>query len=335
MTSDEARLRGALHELVAAQPFEPDVAAIERRGHRARRRALAGRGVAGLAAAGAAIVVLLATGTILGPAGRTAPGLTIRSASAHGGALIRLAASIEAHPQRAVGDATLVLTEETIRTGPGGRHLQRTAGAELFTDAGPYYTASLDPIADRSYPHDSAFYAAHPVKLLAAEIAAHHTTESAPFAREEAAAIRAAHGHIEAARRQMAEALGIVGRAALSTTPGSRADGRLVPIDAWIWDNSEQALEKGAGNPEVRAGVLRLVATLPGVTVTHTTTDRRPTLTLRAGRAEAGVTGYQLLVIDAHSGIPVRRAFGPGARPQDVTTFTVRRVTVASIARGG
>jgi hypothetical protein len=133
----------------------------------------------------------------------------------------------------------------------------------------------------------------------------------------------------------MAEALrGVVtcGTCVLSTKPHSFG---LVPVDAWIWENSEQALANGAGNPEVRAGVLRLIATLPDVNVTHTTTDGRSTLTLRVGRPEAGMTRYQSLVIDAHTGTPVRSSSGPGTHPPEATvTYHVRRVTVSAFAAG-
>jgi hypothetical protein len=37
-------------------------------------------------------------------------------------------------------------------------------------------------------------------------------------------------------------------------------------IDGYVWENSEAALIAGSGNPQVRAGVLRLVSLLgPGL----------------------------------------------------------------------
>jgi hypothetical protein len=58
--------------------------------------------------------------------------------------------------------------------------------------------------------------------------------------------------------------------------------------DGAVWENCEDALVAGSGNPQVRAGVLRLVSALPGITVTHGTVDGQPTLTLTAGAAELG-----------------------------------------------
>jgi len=337
MTHDEARLSEALHELVDAQPFEPDLRTIERRGRRVRRRATATRSVAGLGLAAVAAAALVVSGAISTNSGTRANPLTIPTTTAlHGGPLVGLAADITAHQLHQPGNATLIISLGLTRVGTHLRYSEGDRGAELFTDAGTYYDASLDPPSDKSYtPRSDAYYDAHPVSLLRAEIAAHVTTSNAQFADEEAAAIKAAKGSLSAARRQMAEALrGVVtcGACVLSTKPGSFG---LVPVDAWIWENSEQALEKGAGNPEVRAGVLRLMATLPDVTVTHTTTAGRSTLTLRVGRPEAGMSHYQSLVIDAHMGTPVKWSAGPGTDPPEATvTYHVRRVTVSAFAAG-
>jgi hypothetical protein len=337
MTQDEPRLREALQELVDAQPFEPDLRAIERRGRNARRHAELTRSAAGLGIAAVVAAVLLLSGAISVHPGTRGTSLRIGPATAaHGDRLVRLAADIEAHQMHLSGDATLVTTMEVTRFGKHDAQSKRLPGAELFTDAGKYYVATLDPPSDRSStPRSDKYYLAHPIVLLRAEIKAHRTVSNRQFAEEEAAAIKAAKGHVRIARREMAEALrGAVtcGNCALSTKPGQFG---LVPVDAWIWDNSEQALEKGAGNPEVRAGVLRLLATVPDVTVTRTTTDGRSTLTLRAGRPEAGMTDYQSLVINAHTGTPVAWSAGPGTHPPEATvTYQVRRVTVSGFLAG-
>jgi hypothetical protein len=334
MTHDEPRLREALQELVEAQPFEPDLRAIVRRGRYARRRAEATRSIAGLGVAAVVAAALVVGGAIPTNTGTRGTSLTIGSATAvQGGPLVRLAADIEAHQQHQSGDATLITSMEVTRFGEHYRQSERLPGAELFTDSGKYYMASLDPPSDKSYtPRSDQYYLEHPVVLLRAEIAAHRTISNGQFAEEEAAAIKAAEGNVDAARRQMAEALHVVGNDALSTKPGQFG---LVPVDAWIWDNSKQALEKGAGNPEVRAGVLRLLATLPDVTVTHTTTSGRSTLTLTVGRPEAGMTDYQSLVINAHTGTPVTWSAGPGTQPAEATiTYHVRRLTVSAFVAG-
>jgi hypothetical protein len=98
----------------------------------------------------------------------------------------------------------------------------------------------------------------------------------------------------------------------------------------------------------VRAGVLRLVSALPGITVTDGTADGQPTLTLTAGAAELGTTGidtadpkaaagpaYQeAITINAHTGVPLEIATGPAGQVTGTITYVVTRVNLADIAAG-
>ncbi|HEX6525716.1 MAG TPA: hypothetical protein VF070_37740, partial [Streptosporangiaceae bacterium] len=101
-------------------------------------------------------------------------------------------------------------------------------------------------------------------------------------------------------------------------------------------------LVAGSGNPQVRAGVLRLVSALPGVSVTHGTVDSQPTLTLAAGADELGGNGgggeqtYQeAITINAQTGIPLKMVGGPHGGPADTTvTWKVTRVNLADVAAG-
>ena len=119
-------------------------------------------------------------------------------------------------------------------------------------------------------------------------------------------------------------------------------------IDNYVWENSEDALVAGAGNPQVRAGVLRLVSVLPGITVTHGTVDGQPTLTLTAGAAELGDVGidkanpevetgpaYQeAITINADTGIPLEIVGGPAGQVDVKVAYVVTRVNLADIAAG-
>jgi hypothetical protein len=120
-------------------------------------------------------------------------------------------------------------------------------------------------------------------------------------------------------------------------------------IDNYVWENSEDALIAGAGNPEVRAGVLRLVSVLPGITVTDGTVDGQPTLTLTAGAAEVGdmesakanpggagtETPYQeAITINADTGIPLGFVGGPPGQTTVTVNYVVTRVNLADIAAG-
>jgi hypothetical protein len=117
--------------------------------------------------------------------------------------------------------------------------------------------------------------------------------------------------------------------------------------DAQAFDNCVDALVAGSGNPQVRAGVLRLVSSLPDVTVTHGTAGGQPTLTLTG---ETGYTGpkngpkargegpdrYEAITINADTGIPLEFTVTLGAARKLVgtTTYVVTRVSLDGIAAG-
>jgi hypothetical protein len=326
----ERKLGEDLRGLVASQPFEPDLIAIERRGRRYLRRRIvltrAGLG-AGLAAA-AALTLTVAThspgprpgttepGTVgaqtteAGSSGRpqaagqpreSAPAGHPRTSSSAGPqvTLTRLSSYILA-AGRPSGDATLVIRKQSYPTGPA------ISVADLYTDSGEYFFA-------------------HSVSGLPEQIASHHNQGGGLFAREIAAAVSADHGDLAAAREKMAEA----------PDPG-HAPASPDLADNYIWENSLDALIAGSGQPQVRAGVLRILSTLPEVTVTSTTTSGQPTLTLRASAPAAPTADYQeTLVIGANSGIPVRfTGEVPGQAPGVTITYQVTRVTLSDIAAG-
>jgi len=326
----ERQLGEDLRGLVAGQPFEPDLAAIERRGRRYLRRRIAltraGLG-AGLAAAVALTITVATqspgarpgtteprttgsqtTGTgssgrpqaVGQPRGPAPAGHPRTSASAGSGVTLTQLASYILAAGRPSGDATLVIRNQSYPTGP------TISVADLYTDSGEYFFA-------------------HTVGGLPGQIASHHNQGDGLFAREIAAAVSAGHGDLAAAREKMAEA------AYPGHTPASSD-----LADNYIWENSLDALTAGSGQPQVRAGVLRILSTLPEVAVTSTTTSGQPTLTLRASAPAAPATGYQeTLVIGANSGIPVRFTGGvPGHAPGVTITYQVTRVTLSDIAAG-
>jgi hypothetical protein len=85
----------------------------------------------------------------------------------------------------------------------------------------------------------------------------------------------------------------------------------------------------------VRAGVLRILSTLRDVTVTNTTTNSQPTLTLRAGAPAMPGNYQETLVIGARTGVPVTFTGGvPGKTPDVTVTYQVTRVTLSKLAAG-
>jgi hypothetical protein len=104
-------------------------------------------------------------------------------------------------------------------------------------------------------------------------------------------------------------------------------------IDDSVWDNSIDSLTWGAANPEIRAGVLRLLSTLPEVTVVKSTTGGQPTLTLTAGPALLE-GGRQVLTINAKTGMPISSVVTLPQVPTSVETYQVSRVTLAGVKAG-
>ncbi len=305
---------------------------------RPRRRLLAIGGTAGLGIAAAAVAVtLIATSTSRPPAAPPRPqagGPSASHSATSSSPLVLLADHITASAHQQPGDATLVFRSTTFTDGtaPG-------SGYDLYTDSGPYYWS----------PTESG---------LPAQIAAHHNLGDGLFTREIAAAEYAVHGNLATARERMASA---PDPANAGKSPAAQMSPALLKVkaqmfgvtaapgqslaaafdkayfDSWVWTDATDALEAGAGNPQVRAGVLRLLSTVSGIVVTDGTLDGQPTLVVGDvtpslngdGQSEAAMT------LNASTGIPLEYTDGPvGKAPESTTTYTVTRVTVADIAAG-
>lgn len=288
--------------------------------------------------AGAATVALglaVATGG-LGAGGATVTprdGAPLAAVSAHhhgagatGSPLARLAAYVNDSTPTA-GDATLV--QRTTIT--GGKTI---TVYDLYGDNGEYFFS----------PQESG---------LAAQVSANNNQGQGVFAREVAAAKAAATGSVDAAAQQMADAPDpshVISKnqpshpailAAKLKALGKPVPSNLASIassslyDNWVWENSQDAIIAGASQPSVRAGVLKILATLPGVTVTSGTYQGQPTLVLTAGTQELGAGYQEQLTINSDTGMPIQFTGGqPGAAPATTVDYGVQRVTLANIASG-
>jgi hypothetical protein len=311
----EQHVGAAFRDLVAEQPFTPDVSAIEHRARQARRRDRIARGGigAGIVAVAAVAAVGVASALPAGPA-RTVQASGSHPASTHVSAqppLARLAAYLAAE-SRPAGDATLV-ERETGAPGQAGITVW-----DLYADDGRYFFSRTEA-------------------GLPAQVKEDNNQGDGLFGREVAAAIYAATGNQRTAALKMAWPF---------TTPVPTFTGNVEAN--YIWENCEDALVAGAGNPKVRAGVLRLVSALPGITVTHGAADGQPTLTLTVGKDEFGYTGSpnspkakgegpsreEAITINADTGIPLDIAVGVGGKVIGTITYTVTRVSLADIAAG-
>jgi hypothetical protein len=335
--------RHELHREILMNHMLTESGQAPARHRRPRRRTLAIGGTAGFGIAAVAVVVtLIATSTSRPPApsprplagGPTASHSATPTAPTVSSPLVLLADNISASAHKQSGDATLVFRSTTFTEGqaPG-------SGFDLYTDSGPYYWA----------PTESG---------LPAQIAAHHNLGDGLFTREIAAAEYAVHGNLATARERMANApdpanagkspaalmspwllkvkAQLLGVKAVPGQSLAAAYDRAY-IDSWVWSDATDALEAGAGNPQVRAGVLRLLSTVSGVVVTHGTLDGQPTLVV--GDVTPGLNGNGrsegAMTLDASTGIPLKYTDGPvGKAPDSTTTYKVSRVTVADIAAG-
>jgi hypothetical protein len=330
----EQHLGVVFRDLVAAQPFTPDVSAIEHRARQARRRdriARGGIGV-GVVAVAAVAAVGVASAVPSGPArttqasgahsANTAPSTSSAGSTDARPPLVTLAADLAAAP-RPAGDATLVERE----TGTPG-HASVDVW-DLYTDDGRYFFS----------PTEAG---------LPAQVKENNNLGDGQFGREVAAATYAVTGDLDTAALKMAWAPDATPVPAwLSAQVKDMSAGGL-QIDNYVWEDCEDALVAGSGNPQVRAGVLRLVSALPGITVTHGSVDGQPTLTITAGAAELGRVGidkadpkvetgpaYQEAVtINADTGVPLEIATGPAGQVTGTVTYVVTRVNLAGLAAG-
>ena len=331
------RARAVLREAMAESGPLPSPfprARNRRRGPSGKMRVGIG---AGIGAVAAAVAVFVATSA---PRPAT-PGPASHPAQAANSPLVSLAASIMAGDGSLPGNASLIIRTQPTPAGPA------EITYNLYSDSGAYYAVDAQG--------EGAQYAAQAKKALTAAVADHDNLAFGG-AREVAAARYAATGDLTTAREKMDTALGnndyydslaeqkslwadgAAARAKLAKEKGVKIawtmpTGKVLQedIDDTIWDNSFDALSEGAGSPQVRAGVLRLLSTVPEVTVTNSTTGGQATLTLTALFSGSD---HEVLTINATTGMPVGFASSlPGVKPV-ADTFQVSRVTMADVEAG-
>jgi hypothetical protein len=326
----EQQLGTEFRNLVAEQPFTPDVAAIEQRARQTHRRGRIRRGGIGIGAVAVAAVAAIGVASAVpsaSPATARARGAHSATAGALAGSaparrpLVELAAVLTAQSSPA-GDATLVERE----TGAPGHATINVW--DLYADNGRYFFARTKA-------------------GLPAQVKGNHTLADGQFGREVAAATSAATGDLDAAALKMAWPYRPRVPAWLSAQVKDMSAGGT-QIDNYVWEDCEDALVAGSGNPQVRAGVLRLVSALPDIKVTHHTVDGQPALTITAGGAELGRSGtdkanpklatgpalHEAISINASTGIPLKIASGVGSKVTGTVSYVVSRVSLAHIAGG-
>jgi hypothetical protein len=265
-----------------------------------------------LALAGAAAVAAFAATSI--PVGDRVPGSlggSPRVEEATAAPLVRLSERVAQEPAPA-GTATLVRRVHSFPDREGFR------GFDLYVDDGRYYygatMAELKQAIRKDYDQGNA------------------------TAREVAAATQAAStGDAAAGREAMI--------AATWTGNADPPDESQLQDDNRVWIGCMDALLAGAGQPDVRSGVLLLLSTMTAVTTEEQTRDGRKVLALAnagfldessAESRKAFPGGYvETLYVDAESGIPVGFTGGvPGQEPSVTMTYDIERTTPARVKNG-
>jgi hypothetical protein len=287
-----------------------------------------GAGIAGVAAAAVA-VALVATSTSQPAATTAGPAPRVPAATSP---LMTLAARITAGRSTVPGDASLVIAT---------KHLGSTVEVvySLYTDSGSLYTGD-----DKK-------------TLMAAVI--NNENQADGFNDVEKPARYAASGDLATARKMMAEAsvgnddyfLSYAARKkiwdknlpallALLRAKGSRVvpqmpTGQVLQddINIAIWNGCQDALLWSGNDPQARAGVMRLLASIPNLTVVHSTTDGQPTLTITAG--PKGFDNFtQVVTVSAATGLQISLVSSSPGVGTGGETDQNSRVTMAAVKAG-
>jgi hypothetical protein len=291
----------------------------------------------GVAAVGAAAV---AAAVVMGTTGGSVPVSPSDSASpvVVESPLVKLASAVMA-AGTLPGEASLIINTKLLPDGP--QHYYT-----VYTDKGQVFTG------------DSA-------QNLAAAVAKGAAEPASPFdAKVVAAARLAANGDVEKAKFDMITAAGNALGVGLSPAEADKAwaqamaeveekfrkSGQKVPdrptgkdlenrINNHLFSNATHALYIAASDAEVRAGVLKLLATMKDVTIGKTDVNGQAALTLTAAPAIQGGNTTYVLTVNADNGLPIRSEGIPvkdAAEPSApwAVNYRTARVTLADVAAG-
>jgi hypothetical protein len=267
----ETILRDELDAIAAAQPFTPDVSAIERRGRQLRRRAMTGRGLAGLGVAAAVTAVAVTAGPARGgPGGGVATPGTSPSTPGHAlsrGQLVlyRLASLSTAAP--ALAGRYVILSETDSETDQAGAS-ERTSVVDTLTGASTTYQHAV--AADGQGP--SSAYGGEPSTLAEGP---DPTSTEAWFAAlpSDPAALRARL--LALAKQQAAQAAAEFQQQAAKAGRSLPADGGqpVLSDDDDVYQEADTLLWSPLVQPTLRAALYKVLAGTSGFTVTSGASD--------------------------------------------------------------
>jgi hypothetical protein len=336
--------RATLGTAMAESGPKPELVAVASEAPARRRRffwarnsrvGLLGKvGIGAIGAVAAAVVVVSVTSAPQppAPAGPAAqpPGVDVR--------LVTLAADVKASGGSLQGDASLVIRDTTA---PDGKPY---VTYNLYTDTGEVYVVdSASDLSGAIARHDNLAEPTDSRVLAAAREAAagdpgkarEHMVNATPNAWGlglSPAEAQKVWDEADAERQRLLKEY----KGVADPQPRPRPTGKAMEnfINNSLWTNSLDALNMGAANSEVRAGVLRLIATIPDVSVTKAATGGQPTLVLTAGSALFGGHSDQVLTINAQTGLPISSVVKSADQKPSQATYKSARVTVADIKAG-
>lgn len=293
--------------------------------------------VAAVGAAAVAVAVVLATtgGTVPAGPSAAAPPVVVESP------LVKLASEVKA-AGTLPGEASLIInTKFGLDNRPSLYYTVYTDKGQVFRgDSAQSLAASVAQGDDDAHPYDGKVTAA-------ARLAANGDVEKARIAMITASnnALGVGLSPAEAdkawaqAQAETAEMLRKVGKKVPDPRPRPTGTELENLIGNHLWSNTTHALFVAASDAEVRAGVLKLLATIKEVTIGKVDVDGQAALTLTASAAIQGGGSSHVLTINAGNGLPIRSEGVPAkdsAEPSKpwLVNYKSSRVNLADVVAG-
>lgn len=287
----------------------------------------------GAAAVAAAVVMATSGGSVpAGPAGSADAAPQAVEAP-----LVKLASAVQAAGTQP-GDASLIINTKF------GLDNKPDLNYTLYTDKGQQFTGdSTKTLVDAVAKGDAQPATPYDGKVMAAaRLAANGDVDKARIAMITASGNALGLGLSPAeadkawaaAQAETAEMLRKIGKPVPAPKPRPTGKDLENLINNHLWSNAEHALFANAADAEVRAGVLKLYATIPDMIVGKTSVDGQAALTLTAPPAILGGS-TDVLIINADNGLPIREEI-TSAEPSKhyVVNYKSSRVTLADVAAG-
>ncbi|WP_245821988.1 hypothetical protein [Lentzea waywayandensis] len=255
--------------------------------------------------------------------------------------LLKLASEVKAAAGPLTGDSSLVVITKPMPDG------SPYVTYSLYTDKGPIFVGdSLKNLSETAKKNDDQARPFDRNVLSAARLAATGDLEKAKVAMVTAAGNPLGLGLSDAeADKEWEKALAanaeIFQKKGMEVPPAKpRPTGKELEdrVNNSLWHNTTYAMLIGAANPEVREGVLKLLATLKDVTIANADVDGQAAITLTAGPALLlASTGSHVISIDAGNGLPIRSAYVPAkdsGEKGSAANYKSSRVTLADVLAG-